>query len=64
MPIIRVEMFEGRSVEQKRELVKELTHAFVRTAGGSTDAIHVVISDVSKENWGLGDTLAIDKYPD
>jgi len=64
VPIIRVEMFEGRSVEQKRELVKELTQAFVRAAGGTTDAIHVVITDVSKENWGLGDTLAVDKYPD
>lgn len=57
-------MFAGRTVEQKRDLVEELTQAFVRTAGGSTEAIHVVITDISKENWGLGDTLAIDKFPD
>ena len=29
MPIIRVEMFEGRTIDQKKELVKELTNSFV-----------------------------------
>ena len=35
MPMIRVEMYKGRTPEQKRALAKELTEAFVR-AGGST----------------------------
>ncbi len=64
MPIIRVEMFTGRNRDQKRELVKELTEAFVRTCGGSPDALTVVISDVEKEDWGSGGVLCADKYPD
>lgn len=64
MPIIRVEMFSGRSRDQKRELVKELTDAFVRTCGGSPAALTIVIDDVEKENWGSGGELCIDKYPD
>lgn len=64
MPIIRVEMFEGRTRDQKRELVKELTEAFVRTCGGRPDGLHVVITDVAKEDWGSGGELCADKFPD
>lgn len=64
MPIVRVEMFAGRSVEQKRELVKELTDAMVRVCGNSPSSIHVVIDDVQKENWGMGGELCSDKFPD
>lgn len=64
MPIIHVEMFPGRTVEQKREMVKELTDAFVRTAGGKHDSVFVVIDDVEKHNWGAGGELCSDKFPD
>ena len=64
MPIIRVEMFKGRTTEQKRELVKEVTEAFVRTCGGNAAAIHVVITDVDKNDWGSGGELCSDKFPD
>ena len=64
MPIIRVEMFKGRSAEQKRELVRELTETFARVAGGNPGAVHVLISDVDKEDWGIGGELALDKFPD
>lgn len=64
MPIIRVEMFEGRTTDQKRALVEELTDAFCKTAGGSPEMVQVVLTDVKKENWGIGKALAKDKYPD
>lgn len=60
MPIIRVEMLEGRTAEQKRALVKELTEAFVRTAGGRPDAISVVLTDVAKGDWAAGGKLYSD----
>ena len=62
MPIIRVEMFKGRSVEQKRELVKALTKSFVETCGGKPDALQIVITDVDLEDWGSGGELCLDKY--
>lgn len=63
MPIIRVEMLEGRSVEKKRELVATLTRETARIAGCSEDSIYVVIEDVKKENWGVSGQLLSDKYP-
>jgi 4-oxalocrotonate tautomerase len=63
MPMIRVEMFAGRTVEQKRALVRKLTDAFVETCGGVPDSVWVVIEDVEKENWGFGGRLAVDPKP-
>lgn len=63
MPIIRVELLEGRSVEKKRELVEVLTRETARIAGCAEASIFVVIEDVSKDNWGVGGQLLSDKYP-
>lgn len=61
MPIIRVEMYKGRTRDQKRALVKELTEAFLRTCGSTPEAVQVVIVDVDKEDWGTAGVLACDK---
>ena len=49
MPVIRVEMFK-RTQKQKRNLVKELTDAFVKTCGGNSDAIKILITEVNKND--------------
>lgn len=61
MPMIRVEMFPGRTPEQKRELVKALTDAFVATAGGKPDSVHIMLSDVEKDNWAVAGKLMSEK---
>lgn len=38
MPMIRIEMFEGRTVEQKRACAKAVTEAFLATCGGRLEA--------------------------
>ncbi len=57
MPIIRVEMLPGRSLEQKQALVEGLTETFVRTAGGNAEGLQVVITEVSADNWGTNGKL-------
>ena len=64
MPIIRVEMFTGRTEQQKRALVRELTDAFVNAAGGTPESVNVVIADVDKSDWDSGGELCSDKFPD
>ena len=63
MPVIKVEMFEGRSIEQKRELVEVLSKETARITGCSVESIYVIIDEVKKENWGAGGKLCSDKYP-
>ena len=60
MPVIRVEMFK-RTQEQKKNLVKELTEAFVNTCGGDKDAIKILITEVEESNWSSGGVLTSDK---
>ena len=64
MPIVRVEMWEGRSVNQKRELVEVLSRETARITGCDISSIYMVIEDVKKENWGAGGQLCSDKHPD
>lgn len=63
MPMIRVEMFEGRTADQKRELVKELTDDFLRSCGGTRESVAVVITESNSENWAVGGELVADKVP-
>ena len=60
MPVIRVEMFK-RTQEQKRDLARELTEAFIRTCGGNKDAIKILITEVDKNNWASGGIMTADK---
>jgi len=64
MPIIRVEMFEGRTIEQKRELTEVFTREMARICKTDAASIYIVFEDVKKENWGAGGKLCSDKYPD
>ena len=61
MPTIRVELFAGRTVEQKRALAQALTEATVRTLGGSPDAVDVIFCDVERHDWATGGQLWSDK---
>jgi len=47
-------MFPGRTAKQKRDLGRERTDEFVRACGGAGDRLHVVITEVEHENWGIG----------
>lgn len=51
MPVVIVEMWEGRTEEQKEKLIKGITRAF-EEIGVKPEWLHIVIHDVPKSNWG------------
>ncbi len=61
MPAIHVELFEGRTVEQKRALAQALTDAVVKTLGGSPEAVDIVFRDVARHDWATGGRLWSDR---
>jgi 4-oxalocrotonate tautomerase len=61
MPFVQIHMWEGRSVSDKRALVKAVTDAMVTHAHASPDALHVVIQEYPLENWGRAGVLGIDR---
>jgi 4-oxalocrotonate tautomerase len=61
MPTIRVEMFAGRTYEQKQALAKKLTEAFTEAAGGRPEAVHVLFFEVEKQHWAVAGELFSDR---
>ena len=57
MPIVTVQLFPGRTTEQKREMAKEITDAVVRIAKTTPEATHVIFQDVSQSDWAEAGTL-------
>jgi 4-oxalocrotonate tautomerase len=60
VPVIQITMSQGRTVEQKRELVDVLTKETARILHVNGDGIRILIYEVSKENWGNGGILGLD----
>ena len=58
MPIVKVEMWPGRTIAQKQELARVITEAVVNIAHTTADATTVLFSDVEKYNWSQGGVLA------
>lgn len=60
MPIVTVQMYRGRSLDQKRRLVKAITEAMVEHAAARPDNLIVVVQEVDTENWAMNGVLGID----
>lgn len=58
MPIVRIEMWPGRTRSQKAELAKIITEALVDIADTTAEATTVIFEDVPRENWATGGVLA------
>ena len=61
MPTYHIEMMEGRTVEQKRKLVEEITRVSVEVLGGTPEMVDILITDVKRENWATGGKLWLDR---
>lgn len=59
VPIVTIQQ-GPRSVELKRELVKNVTDAFVDSLGIPADAVQVWIQETAPESWAQGGVLTAD----
>jgi len=58
MPIVKIEMWPGRTKAQKAELARVITQAMVTIAHTTPEATTIVFDDVARENWAVGGILA------
>ena len=61
MPIVRVEMWTGRTHAQKQELARAITEMVCDIAHTTPEAVVVVFEDIARENWAEGGVLASDR---
>lgn len=58
MPIVRIEMWPGRTQAQKREMARAITDVVCNVAHTTPDQTIIVFTDVSKDNWAQSGKLA------
>ncbi|MEK7435366.1 MAG: 4-oxalocrotonate tautomerase [Pseudomonadota bacterium] len=61
MPLIQVDMFDGRSPEFKREFVDGLTRETCRLLKCEPAAVQIILRDVKKSDWATAGVLWSEK---
>ena len=61
MPNVFIQTFEGRTVEEKRILVKKLTEVIVEVFKVDPEVVNIRFINVRKEDLARGGRLLIDR---
>ena len=61
MPMIKVELLTGRTVEQKREFAAIVTKEAARILKCAPDVVDIVFQDVERHDWAHNGKLESDK---
>lgn len=63
MPIVRIDLWEGRDSETRRELIRAVSEVVSERLGVSVDHVRVVLNEIPRENWGIGGEPASQQNP-
>ncbi|CCK22636.1 Probable tautomerase lp_1712 [Lacticaseibacillus paracasei] len=61
MPLVHIDLIEGRSPEQLKALVKDVTDAIVKDTGAPAEHIHIVLNEMAKEHYSVAGVPVSDK---
>ena len=61
MPIVQVELLEGRTHEQLVKMVEDITDVIVEDAGAAREAVHVILREMPKDHYSVGGVLKSDQ---
>tara|TARA_Y100000310_G_scaffold335395_1_gene417347 strand:+ start:304 stop:501 length:198 start_codon:yes stop_codon:yes gene_type:complete len=64
MPFVKVDIWEGRSDEEKEKIIKGITDVFVRELKMPKEWVQVLISDNPRSNWGINGEQASKLHPE
>ncbi len=53
MPIIQVQMMEGRPKEKIEELIQNITNTVTETLDAPKESIRVLVTEIPKTHWGV-----------
>ncbi|MEP6899057.1 MAG: 4-oxalocrotonate tautomerase [Rhodanobacter sp.] len=61
MPTLHLEMHPGRTLEQKRDFVSEVTRVTAETLACPPESVDILISEVPRDAWAKGGKLVADR---
>ncbi|HWR30985.1 MAG TPA: 2-hydroxymuconate tautomerase [Negativicutes bacterium] len=60
MPVVQIDLLEGRTLEQKRAMVAKVTEAITETAKCPADAVTIIIREMPPTHLGKAGKLRSD----
>ncbi|PIO81857.1 2-hydroxymuconate tautomerase [Pediococcus damnosus] len=61
MPLVHIDLIEGRSTDQLRNLVKDVTSAVSKNTGAPAEHIHIVLNEMRPDRYSDGGILRSDE---
>lgn len=61
MPIVDIHLIAGRSQDQLKGLVEDVTAAVVKNTGAPAEHVHVILSEMEKNRYSVGGVLKSDE---
>lgn len=53
MPLIQINIIEGRSAEKKERLIREITNTVSEVLEAPVENVRVMIQEMPPEHWGI-----------
>ncbi|MED1555864.1 4-oxalocrotonate tautomerase [Bacillus paramycoides] len=54
MPIIQIQIIEGRGREQIQNLISDVTEAVAKNLDVDTGRVRVLVNEIPSSHWGVG----------
>lgn len=58
LPIINIQILEGRTEDQIKALIENVTGAVVQSLNAPQENVRVIVTEVNKTHWGIGGVSA------
>ena len=60
MPIVNLQILEGRSNKQVKEVIQNMTDTISTTLDVPKERVRVLVTEIPKTHWGTGGVLKSD----
>jgi 4-oxalocrotonate tautomerase len=61
MPVVKIDLLKGRSINQKRTMAEKITTVICEVAKVPKEEVHVVFTDYDKSDWASAGVLYSEK---
>ncbi|MFT8392965.1 MAG: 2-hydroxymuconate tautomerase [Liquorilactobacillus ghanensis] len=61
MPLIHIDLLAGRSEDQLKHLVEDVTSAVTKNTGAPAEHVHVILNEMQPNRYSVGGVLKSDE---
>jgi 4-oxalocrotonate tautomerase len=61
MPLVQISMVHGRTPEQIRNLIRQVTNSVSDSLAAPIESVKVIVTEVAPTHWGSGELTMAEK---